>query len=432
MFNRLRKDDGFALVTVLGFGFIITLTVTTLFAVTLNEVRSSSAHVKYQQTIDLAESGIDRSLATLLANSSWSCGPDAPADVLSGDRAAQRAWATAQITAIATSPAPACPVYDAPPDPALANVPRHYVAIRPSNLRTVFSLAWTGDNPASSTRVRLVKAEYLFGSYRITTALLTNGSITSCASYDAGLAAGVAGPVRIHTNSGDACTPGSAGGASIVLTKGPTQKAVPAVNPRDIYRSQAPLYATSWYDLCPDGSVRRPDTTATGQPCTGAVLAASGGYNGWTKSGSTWTFKGGSAPGVYYGYHSDIVIDGNDVPAATTLMTEATADRACPKTDGDIKLKKTSWNAPFIPGLMAVAGGSFYQNTQAVAGSGAFLTQGSFNQHTSAHDKITGSVIAESYCGESNDLQGSTLSWDGGEQLPINSSIHPTLQTELN
>jgi hypothetical protein len=82
---------------------------------------------------------------------------------------------------------------------------------------------------------------------------------------------------------------------------------------------------------------------------------------------------------------------------------------------------------------MAVSGGNFQQNNQAaITGTGgAYVAQGSVNQHTSAHDALIGLVLAEDFCGETNDLQGSILYYDGGDDIPVGELVRTTLELEI-
>jgi hypothetical protein len=207
-----------------------------------------------------------------------------------------------------------------------------------------------------------------------------------------------------------------------------------------VYNSESSKYSGAWYDLCPDGKVRSPNTAANGVPCTGTVLSASGAYRGWSLSGTTWDVddNGTGFPGVYYVYRGNVHFGNSQtatITGATTIITEATANRACPRTDGNVTLdNKSSWSGgPKMPGMMVMAGGNFQQNNQATTSGtgGAYLAQGSVNQHTSAHDGLIGLMIAEDFCGETNDLQGSILYYDGGDDLPLGSLIRSTLELEL-
>jgi hypothetical protein len=304
----------------------------------------------------------------------------------------------------------------------------------------------------NATRTRVMKAEYIFSTYHPSNAILTNGNITCCASYEVGLAPGVSSTtgIGIHSNGDLGGVPGSANGGTVTATasgscsspctSGSPRETVPAINPRTIYNSQSAIYSSNWYDLCPDGKVHAPNTAAAATPCTGAILSSTLPFRGWDKSGSTWDLddSGTAYPGVYYVYQGDIHTGNShtaDITGATTLITESSNNRGCPKTDGNITVdNKSTWSGgPYIPGVMAVAGGNFYQNNQGVVSGngGAFIAQGSVNQHTSSHDALVGLMLAENFCGETNDLQGSILYYDGGDDLPIGELIRTTLELEL-
>jgi hypothetical protein len=116
-----------------------------------------------------------------------------------------------------------------------------------------------------------------------------------------------------------------------------------------------------------------------------------------------------------------------------TIITEATANRACPKTDGYQSYKAVDWlNGGYIPGVMVVSGWYWNQDSSSHLSSGAVLTQGYVEQHTSSAAGLAGLMIAENLCGETNKLQGSVLQYNGGSDLPLNQVFRNTLELELN
>jgi hypothetical protein len=450
MFSRLRTqasaDDGIALVLVIGIGMVMMIFIVGLTGMAMNSLKSARSHVVHAQTIDAAEAGVDQTLARLQKNQSYV----SPAGLTITDPAfsptsgwstpaAESSWAKTQLLAMAATPA------------NVQHTPQgDFVALRAANLNAVYSMGFV-PSVANATRTRLVKAEYIFSSYHPSNAILANGNISCCASYETGLAPGVppTTTISIHSNGTLADVPTSVNGGIVtgscsVAGSGCTyspKETVPAIDPRVVYNSQSPLYAASWYDLCPDGTVRAPNTASSAVPCTGTVLSSTLPYRGWTKSGTTWDVddNGTAYPGVYYIYQGSVHVGnshGATITGATTILTESATNRACPRTAANITLdNKSTWSGgPFIPGMMVLSGGNFYQNNQATTTGtgGGYLAQGSVNMHTSSHDQLIGLLLGEDLCGETNDLQGSLLYYDGGDDLPILPLVRTTLELELS
>jgi hypothetical protein len=434
-----------AMILVVATGLVLSIFAAGLTSLTINTLRSSSSHVTFSKTVDAAEAGVDQTLARLSKNNSYSAGPDISDPSFStasgwSSPAAEKAWAKSTILSLATS------------STVQRTANGDFYAIKPSNLNTIYSMGFI-PNLARATRTRLLKAEYIFSTFHPADAVLTNGNIDCCPSYEVGLAPGVTSStnIGIHSNGNLEGVPPSANGGTVVAsasgtcsspcTSGAPAETVPAIDPRAIYNSQSPLYSSNWYDLCPDGKVRAPNTSSGATPCTGSVVSATLPFRGWTRSSNTWSDddNGTAYPGVYYVYQGNIDIGSPQTATLTgaeTIITEATANRACPRSDGNITLDtKTDWSGgPYIPGVMAVAGGNFEQDNNAgVSGpGGAYLAQGSITQNTSAHDVLVGVAIAEDFCGETNSLQGSILYYDGGDDIPIGQLIRTTLELELN
>jgi hypothetical protein len=326
-----------------------------------------------------------------------------------------------------------------------------FLAIRPPSLNTIYSMSWV-PNYANATRKRLIKSEYIFSTYHPANAILTGGDIDCCSSYNVGLAPGVptSQTFSIHTNGNLNGVPSPVSGQSFPVAASATgtcsapcvknspTETIPDINPRDVYNSESPKYAGSWYDLCPDGKVRAPNTAAGAVPCTGDVIPSSTlPFRGWSKSGATWTNSGGDYPGVYYVYKGNIDLDKVDFTGAMTLITESTYNHTpakCTNTrDGWQDFKKVDWmSGGFIAGLMVVSGDHVYMNTQTSMGTGAVVAQSYVEQQTSSSPGLYGLVIAENYCpGETNRFQGSVLYYDGGDDIPLGAKIRSTLELEL-
>jgi hypothetical protein len=445
-------DRGSALLIVMGVGMAMLAFAIVASTTSVVGLRDSQNHVTFAQNLDTAEAGIDQVSARLQkTNGTYSYCPtsvnvpscDVPATVQTNgfsSEAAERTWAKDTLTKLAADnqsllkPAPG----------------GQYLAIRPPSLNTIYSMSWV-PSYTKATRQRLIKSEYIFSTYHPANAILTNGDIDCCSSYNVGYAPGTpAGTtLGIHTNGSLNGVPSACSGCGTVTvsasatgtcsgctSNAPTEK-VPDINPRDVYNSESSKYPGNWYDLCPDGKVYAPNTSSTGVPCTGTLISATLPYRGWSKSGSNWSNSGGNYPGVYYVYKANIDLNNVDLTGAMTMITESTYNHVPAKCtnprDGWIEHKKVTWTAGgFISGLMVLSGDHFKSFTQSNEGTGGFLAQSYVEQQTSSAPGIYGFMIAENYCpGETNRLQGQVLFYDGGDDIPIGSKIRSTLELEL-
>jgi hypothetical protein len=454
--RRLHADDGFSMILVLGIALVLTAVAVLAAGKGVAAMRGSGTHALFGQNLDVAEAGIEQLGARVQAtNGSYVYCPTTatvsgavPVQArISGfaSKADERLWAATTLRQLAAT------------NPGLLVNARggQYLAIKPAGLNTIYSMSWV-PNFAKAARQRLLKSEYVFSTFRTSAALLANGDVSCCASYDFDLAGGMAptSAIPIHTNgslTGSVSAKSgvlqatASGGCSSPCAGGKPNITVPKIDPREFYWSQAWRYADNWYDLCPDGSVRKPNLTVDATPCAPGteVLTASASngqrFRGWARSGSSWNNSGGNYPGVYYVYRGNVdqtSQSGGSVSTwsgAMTIITEATANRSCPKTDGYQSYKAVDWlNGGYIPGVMVVSGWYWYQDTNSHLSSGAVLAQGYVEQHTSSAAGLSGQIIAENLCGGTNKLQGSVLAYNGGSDLPLNQVVRNTLELELN
>jgi hypothetical protein len=450
---RARADDGYGMVLVLGIGLVLTALAVLAAGKGVAAVNGSATHASFGQNLDVAEAGIDQISARVQAtNGSYVYCPTSATVTCTlssqvrtrgfATRADERQWAASTLRQLAAG------------NPSLLVSTRggQYLAIKPAGLNTIYSMSWV-PSYAKATRQRLLKSEYVFTTFRTSSALLANGDISCCASYDFDLTNDMAptSAIPIHTNgalTGSVSAKSgvlqatASGACSSPCVSGKPNVTVPTIDPRVFYTSQAWRYANNWYDLCPDGTARKPNLAANATPCTGVVLepSISNGqrFRGWTRSGSTWSNSGGDYPGVYYVYRGNVdqtSAQGSNLTTwsgAMTIITEATNNRGCQKVDGYQSYKALDWlNGGYIPGVMVVSGSYWYQDTNSHLASGAVLAQGYVEQHTSSSAGLSGQMIAENLCGETNKLQGSVLAYNGGGDLPLGQLVRTTLELEL-
>jgi hypothetical protein len=248
-----------------------------------------------------------------------------------------------------------------------------------------------------------------------------NGTVTSSGSYS------ICGSV------GDT---GSGGGYPI--------EDVPDINTRFVYDTFASSYAaTSWYDLCDNGTVKRPGTT----PCSGTQLAdVSGGgtYRGWSyapASGTTaalWTMGSTSwGPGIYYAYRSDATMDRNTNVASATVIAEGAPTGGptsrCGMKGGKITAKLVGIGSAALPGIVFMADDDLEVTSNFEGGIGLFGARNQVKLETSSNG-ITGTVIANDTCtagGDLNEVKNAVINYDRNVEVPLLDMIRTTQWLEL-
>ncbi|HET7651872.1 MAG TPA: hypothetical protein VFK42_02480 [Acidimicrobiales bacterium] len=366
----------------------------------------SGRHVRYERELHLAEEGIDQALARLQADDTYHTTTVTPPPIGS-TAAVEKAWALAQMTTSTVAP------------------DGHFTFVKPAGRNVVFAAGW--DNSKSGpAQGRVLKAEYLFSTYHPEGAIISGGDLQ--VSGNAGIS-GILGDV--HSNgginfsgsaasiSGNVSASGSITGSSGVTiggtkTSGAPQATLPPVDPVEMWALLSPNNASSWYDLCGDGTARTPNG---GAPCAGTVQydasTATQGYRGWTWTSSTKTWKkdgSGEYGGVYFvdGANADIGKSPGSASnpwQATVITNGVSVPGGCETLYGDISVSGSPVMTGFITGLSLVAGrdlditGNPNQSFNGVLASHeqAFI---------SGNPTLVGSLLAESAC----DTPGSPVS----------------------
>jgi hypothetical protein len=451
--RRLSGDEGFGMITVMGFSLVLFGLLSVAFTVGTNALQSSRSHYSFDQALDNAETGIDQMLGRLQKNTSYTlCGCTTPTGGFATE-AAERSWARSTVAALAAS------------QPSLLQSTGNgqFLSIHPSNRYTVYSMGWV-PSYAKAVKTRLLKAEYLFAPYKPTEAILTNGDLDISGSVlvdatDTTVPAGVHTNANVTTNNASLTVSGPVtssgtydvnGNVSVGSGSGGGMplETVPSISARYVYTSQSAAYSQNWYDLCPDGSVHSPDSAAT-TPCTGTALSTGGAsYRGWDftpGSGNTaplWSMTTAASPyqGVYYVYQGDAEIGhggGNSSTAwNATVIAEAKAggstdSATCNKLGGNISWKLYDVSA-YISGLVMEAEGDLTDSANNNAGDGLFAAGDQVYLSTSSAT-LTGSVVAANQCPNTSNpstVQGVTLHYDQNAEAPIQSVVRTTLWLE--
>lgn len=448
--QRMREepDSGLALATVLLVTGLITLLVVATTALTIGSLRSSTDHGNFEGAIAAAETGIDQQLAELQKDQDYSQGPAIGSTFLSEE--AERSWAVTTIQSQA-----------ALGQPIISTGTGEFIAIKPPDHNVIYSLGCDPACDSPQAKQRLLKVEYLFAPYKPGNAILTAGnlSFSSSVTVDVSLAAG-GGTANVHTN-GDADGTGcsqtvngsvtSSGGYSVCGSVGNADsggskplESVPEVRARYLYTQYAEDYSSSWYDLCPDGKVKRADEDGPCQGDTLTDLASGGVYRGWSfaaGSGTTapiWSMTSTSwGDGIYYVYQGDADISRNTTANAITVIAEARStggpSSRCSKYGGNITAKLVTINSAALPGTVLVADTDLVMTSNFQAGIGVFGAGDQVKVETSSNG-ITGTVIANDRCtagGDVNEVKNAVINYDRNVEVPLLDIIRTTQWLEM-
>lgn len=459
-----RDERGIGLVLVIGVTAAMLLIMAVSVVVATNSLSSARTHVFFEQSMASAETGLESTLGLIQSTRDGGGDYSSPTDCT-----ARWEWPTTTPPTIATERAWAERVIAGMPASCVQRGGEgEYIAFRArdlagNNVPVVYSMGWAPGRNAGESRARLIKAEYVFSPYQPEFALLTGGALQL--TNEVTVAGPVAGGADVRSNStivgnnmirvdGDVIASrtnsltGTCPNSRItgLCLQNESRAALPTVSAFSVYRSLSSPMAGSWYDLCPDGTVRRPDPART-SPCTGSTVSAVNPYDGWrltTVSGiPTWTYSGGGSASsrIYYAYWADVVLDGGagDNGTMTVIADADERNGICALRGGDISWLSGNVTGS-VPGLVMVADGSLTGSAPATA-SGGVLAAGADMQlvnSTGTPTAITGSLLASGSCTAAADLVPSvvngniTLTFDDSADVPVASVLRTTSWLELS
>lgn len=495
------------MILVIGISIMVFALVSAATAYAINGLSQSQQRSAFERSLAAAENGVDRTLAelsaaftdynadypvpsppTLAEPTPW-CNTTAvtyPAFLADGSQVsdangvfvsenAERTWATQQLTTLRS----VCGELDGGVGQYVVLKPVSPLSggVYPKSGKVYAMGAVPGfDDPEATTR--LVKNEYIFMPYRPMNAVLTGATLEIGASVVITGAAGVDPSVAgIHTNgtldisgASAATITGSVsqtepvsgapslGGQPVVQQD---QQRMPEVDAGKYY-FQAPNYSkdnmASWYNLCPDGSVRAYSSAGPCDAATSAVLnqAADGSlvlpYRGWDflTSGADRTWQGDrtTQPGTYYAHHSSIEAKtGGPDPMINglTLIAEASDKENCSaKRYGNITWGHHSITAPAMGNMFFYADGDVKVDSNIQLGQGA-TTPPVVSGMAVARDQIAlstssnsavGAVVATDACSTTqpvdsivgvNSIKNAELYYDPNSDAPFTSIITTSL-----
>ncbi|HEV2906539.1 MAG TPA: hypothetical protein VGZ50_04410 [Actinomycetota bacterium] len=421
-----------------------------------NQVRSDR---RFEQAIQVADSGVDHMLYKVGATPSYSTGEELPPEYMGPnvDRDAEKVWVLDQIDGT---------------NPLVTTPEGQWATIRPSNADVIYSVGYV-PTQANPFKVRIIRAAYDYAPFVPSVAILTDGNLQIGGSATITGAGG-----SVHAN-GDVLYGGSPSVSGYVSAAGdctgcgsPTigdpansgggkpKREVPLINPRE-------NYVMSEYDLCPNGEVRTgpsysvsdgkaPNTS--GVPCGGTLLGTGEGqgYRGWKTQYPPppppilWTYNDQTPyNGVYYIYQGSAHVTGSPgnptTPWQVTIFTEAISSGDepghCPHLGGDIDMAGGGTVRPNSKAqpLHLVAGRDLQMSgTPGNKWEGVYAAHEQFQ--LTGNVEMNGVILANDYC----DTPGSPVSqniinvggsakinYDGGLEVPLGRRIRTTHWNEL-
>ena len=455
-----RDESGLAMITVIGIATILFAVATTMFVQTMTNLGMATQEESFEQSIQVADAGVEEALFQLNKLETWNTGETLPASFAS--RAAERTWAeTAASTAATNSPST-----------RLKTTPEgQYVIVKPSNSTSViYAVGYVPNFTASAAtrEARVIRATYAMGPLPSKFAILTRGDLTLGPSHTS-----IKGG-SVHAN-GDLTVTGNGKIDGFVTSSGDFTNANPtklkfgdAINsgggrpPVDVpLIKPIDYYGNSHYDLCPDGTVKPgpkfpgtpKNTTLT--PCNPALTSLpynnKTGYRGWFyrgtvgTHGAVWEFESKKGyDGVYYIKDGSAHISAKKIEKWNVTILASATGADCALTGGDIIMrngkvgtgegsKNKHWNPhPDSPGMLMVAGRDFdHGNAYANVLSGDFV-----NGFAHSHD-LNGIIYAyEQFRNGKKHLetQGSLISYgapgcnSAGSPVSTNVSGHPHVE----
>lgn len=476
-----ETDAGIGMIMVIGLSFFMMILVMVLLSVVQNSLTGSKRHDSFDAALTSAESGVDQTLGRLQRDyvyygadfavpsngSTVDPNPLCKASPITAptpfaNATAERTWARSAISTLLASH-PECLQHSTNGD---------YVAIKPSNIQSVYAEGWTPNYGATHATTRLIKAEYLFSPYAPSDAVLTacdleidsSTTITTAAGSDPTLAA-VHSNCKISTQGNPTATgPVSSTGQSNTssnkfsantggtVTNTPAET-IPVISAREIYAHEEDQYPSNWYDMCPDGTVRAPSSDG---PCTSSTVYTTLSSGGATWRGfqytapaaggaATWSLQSGASDGIYYFQAGNVQMGtglGNPSSNAVTVIAAASDETACPKVGGNISWDHDDLAAPYMTNTFMVAdadlttGSNFHAggvNSDGTVSAGLFVAGDQINMQTSSQGAY-GAVIAGDQCaadpGEKDVIKNPAIYYDPNAQAPFTSVINTTLWLE--
>lgn len=482
--RRLRGDEsGLGMVLVLAMGGVLTTLMIVTTTVALRSLESSRQHVSFESALAVADGGVDSILArarntyVLTGSDSYvtpaigdpTCDQSAVpwSDTAVAAAGGEQAWAKQQLTALALVPA------------CRTKTPNgEVVLLKPPGRQVIYAMSFSPGYGAIEVKRRMLKAEYLFTPYAPAHAILTGGDVLLDSSTKVTTVPG-ADPVlaAVHSNgnvlvaSGNPTVYGQVtqsaqnptGSSNNFLANaggnitGAVQESIPFTGARETWNGNHGKNPTGgWWDLCPDGKVKRPTGTA---PCGGTLeidLATGGTFRGWQYVAGTvprWeatsAIKVNGFSGTFYVHEGDALDVGSNtgspVPNLTVIASAVGSPAACNKIGGNISWGSIDPAAPSLQDTWLIADQDLKTTSNYQAGSasgstvisGLFLAGDQVEMSTSSNGAY-GAVVAVDQCDppdgtsmvDSNSIKNPSIYYDPNSKAPFTNIINNTLWLE--
>lgn len=463
-----RGDDGVGVILIIGTSVLVFALAATAIAFAVNGISQSRQRTSYEVSLATAEAGVDFSLARLQrafddynkdypipmgptspveptpwctrGEINWPASGDGAGGIFSSE-AAEEAWAAGHLATISTDPG--CVLSTEEGEFAILKPVSPTVGGLYPKAGKVYALAAVPSFDDPQAKTRLLKSEYLFMPYRPSHAVLTAGALTLESSTKVTAAYGVDPALAsVHTNGS---LVGGSGGGNPTVTGAVTStqpstvtsnnfnptlnpggavqhqatQRIPDVSARRLYfQAPAKTNLTTWYDLCPDGTVK---SWASAGPCTASTslgtASSSLAFRGWKFDSSTklWTATRDAMDGTYYVHRGNVDVGpGNDSNTASgvgflkfTVIAEAENAEDCgTKRYGNITWDRFTLKAPSYPNMWFYADGDLKTGSQFTAGSGitgnpvisGMFVAGDQMELTTSSQGAVGSVLVGDEC----------------------------------
>jgi len=424
--GRLRDERGMAMAMVLFLGMALMALTSVVVLRGVRQFGNTGGDARWEQSLNVAESGLDQGIAILAENPLFTTGEMFPVEVVT--RESERAWAVE--------------VADERPAANLVSTPEgEYAIIKPANSPAVYVVGFTPSRLVAGRRVRVVRGEVdveLIETFWLLRFAFLSGGDTLF-SGNPTLLSGT--NVGVHSNgyltaSGSTFISGCISASDGASVTGSVSQEPYCPDPGDQPIEEIPVidprlyWYLSQYDLCPNGTVKAGPAHSTyghtvgSVPCTGQVLASDPAvnYRGWKyegccdpQTGADWSYHSdGAFDGVYYFHEGSVSITsnpGSDAdPWEVTLLIEPSGE--CPNLiGGDLDMSGTPRIQPY-PGtnnLLVLAG----RDIQVSGTPGMFMSG-----ILAAHEQVyvignptveEGGFIAEDACNSVDDLVDATI-----------------------
>ncbi|MDP4014769.1 MAG: hypothetical protein U0990_04665 [Candidatus Nanopelagicales bacterium] len=468
-----RDERGVGLILVVGMTAMVLVLVASALILAQSALERSRHRSDFELSLATAEDGIDTTLARLQVTydndnedfpipgtqSGTTCSLTQVEQESFDTEAAENTWARAEIAALEEQ---GC---------IQTTDTGQYVVFKPasaaSSLGRVYSLGWSPSIDSPTAVSRLVKVEYQFLPYSPTLAVLTQGNleidssatVTTAGGADPSLAGAHAnGQITTTGNpivEGLVTSTGSSTATSNNFNSNPggtvpqaPRVTVPRISALSFYKHARDLDpdATaegSWYDLCPDGSVR---PYSVNGPCDAATSTYSGAWvPEFDADDHMWTISSNARSGTYFAFEADVEpgVGNGSFDNLTVVASAANPNNCATKTYGNITWDHYDIDSAAFTNTFMFADSDLLITSNFTAGSSTgtgadsgMLVAGDQIELETSSNVVVGAVVAADQCDtsdlvDSNVIKNVTIRFAPTAKSPFASIINQNLWLEF-